>query len=116
MAVSSTRDPASLDSWLQRSSAPARLLHPPSREQRFWLRVLPSILSPADGRGSLPVRALHVFGVAPFAHVTFFSLMYQAYLYDIFHTTKTARFFHQLCMPVCNFMIMAALAPYALVH
>jgi hypothetical protein len=86
---------------------------PPSREQRFWTRHLAWLLAPTEPRPSLPVRAFGVVAVAPFAHITFFSLFYQAYLYDIFHQTRRARFWHQLCMPLTNLMIMAALAPIA---
>lgn len=89
---------------------PAELYAPPSREQLFWARHLRWLLAPA-GRPSLLARAWGVIAVAPFAHITFFSLSYQAYLYDVFHQTRSARFWHQLCMPLNNLMIMAALAP-----
>jgi hypothetical protein len=89
---------------------PAEIYASPSREQLFWSRHLDWLLAP-QGRPSLPARALGVVAVAPFAHITFFSLFYQAYLYDVFHQTRNARFWHQLCMPLTNLMIMAALAP-----
>ena len=90
----------------------AELYSPPSREQLFWARHAACLLAPR-GRPSLPARAWGVIAVAPFAHITFFSLSYQAYLYDVFHQTRAARFWHQLCMPLINLMIMAALAPIA---
>lgn len=85
---------------------------PPSPEHRFWLRVLKDFIAPRDGKGSLLSRAWGVFAVAPFAHITFFNLDYQAYLYDIFHTTKTARFGHQTCMPPNVFMMIVALMQF----
>jgi hypothetical protein len=90
---------------------PAELYAAPSREQLFWTRHLAWLFAPPEGRPSLLARAWGVVAVAPFAHITFFSLSYQAYLYDVFHQTKNARFWHQLCMPLNNLMIMAALAP-----
>jgi hypothetical protein len=92
----------------QSAGVPSEMYAPPSREQLFWARHLPWLLAPS-GRPSLLARAWGVMAVAPFAHVTFFSLSYQAYLYDVFHLTKNARFWHQLCMPLNNLMIMAAL-------
>jgi hypothetical protein len=92
---------------------PVELYAPPSREQLFWARHLPWLLAPA-GRPSLLARAWGVIAVAPFAHITFFSLFYQAYLYDVFHQTRSARFWHQVCMPLNNLMIMAALAPVSI--
>jgi uncharacterized membrane protein YGL010W len=94
--------------------AHAEAFVPPSAEQRFWARTFPWLFSPADGRGNLITRAWAVFSVAPYAHVTFFSLTYQAYLYDLFHQSKNARFWHQVCMPIVNFMIMVALAQFTL--
>jgi hypothetical protein len=92
----------------------AELYAPPSREQLFWSRHLAWLLAPPGGRPSLLARAWGVVAVAPFAHITFFSLFYQAYLYDVFHQTKNARFWHQVCMPLNNLMLMAALAPVSI--
>ena len=93
---------------------PAEMYAPPSREQLFWARHLAWLLAPS-GRPSLLARAWAVVAVAPYAHITFFSLDYQAYLYDVFHQTRNARFWHQLCMPINNLMIMAALMSTTLV-
>ncbi|HEY0714211.1 MAG TPA: hypothetical protein VGF45_16130 [Polyangia bacterium] len=87
---------------------PTEVYAPPSREQLFWARRLAWLLAPR-GTPSLLARAWGVMAVAPFAHITFFSVPYQAYLYEVFHLTKNARFWHQLCMPLNNLMIMAAL-------
>ena len=89
---------------------PAEMYAPPSREQLFWARHLPWLLAPSD-RVSLLARAWGVLAVAPYAHLTLFSFSYQAYLYDVFHQTRNTRFWHQLCMPLTNLMVMAALAP-----
>ena len=96
------------------SQGEANLYVPLSREHRFWLHRLGNFVAPRDGRGSLASRAFGVFAVAPFAHLTFFSLAYQAYLYDIFHQSKNARFWHFTCMPLINLMIMVALAQFSL--
>jgi hypothetical protein len=90
---------------------PAEIYAPPGREQVFWARHLAWLVAPPGGRPSLLARAWGVVAVAPFAHITFFDLSYQAYLYDVFHQTRNARFWHQVCMPLNNLMIMAALAP-----
>ena len=90
---------------------PARAFAPPTAEQLFWSRHLHWLLAPADGKPTLLARAWGVMAVAPLAHITFFSLFYQAYLYDVFHQGRNSRFWHQLCMPIGNLMIMAALMP-----
>lgn len=84
----------------------------PGPEQRFLTRRFTWLYAPQDGRGNLLARAWHVFAVAPYAHTTFMNLDYQAYLYDIFHTTKTARFGHQSCMPPNVFMMLVALMQF----
>lgn len=84
----------------------------PGPEQRFLTRTFTWLYAPQDGRGNLVARAWHVFAVAPYAHTTFMNLDYQAYLYDIFHTTKTARFGHQTCMPPNVFMMIVALMQF----
>ncbi|HEY0706703.1 MAG TPA: hypothetical protein VGG33_07900 [Polyangia bacterium] len=91
-----------------RGVGPREMYAPPSREQLFWARRLAWLLAPS-GRPSALARAWGVMAVAPFAHITFLSVPYQAYLYDVFHLTKNARFWHQLCMPLNNLMIMVAL-------
>ena len=90
---------------------PARAFAPPTAEQLFWSRHLHWLLAPAHGKPTLLARAWGVVSVAPFAHITFFSLFYQAYLYDVFHQGRNSRFWHQLCMPIGNLMIMAGLMP-----
>ncbi len=86
---------------------------PPGSEQRFLTRTFTWLYAPQDGRGNLLARAWHVFAVAPYAHTTFMNLDYQAYLYDIFHTTRTARFGHQTCMPPNVFMMIVALMQFS---
>ena len=85
---------------------------PPSPEQLRLVRRLGPLVAPGDNRGSLLARVWGVFAVAPFAHWTFFSLPYQTYLYDIFHQTKNARFWHQVCMPLNVLMLLVFLAQF----
>src|SRR5688500_1590574 len=107
--VTTTQPPGASSDPLAQSAAaiPIEMYAPPSREQLFWARHLAWLLAP-NGRPSLLARAWGVMAVAPFAHITFFSLSYQAYLYDVFHQTKNARFWHQVCMPLNNLMLMVA--------
>lgn len=98
----------------------AEILAEPSAEQRFWVRNFPSLFAPAwssstSGRvnelelSSFWVRWYYIVTVAPFANVTNFSLHYQSYLNDIFHTSWISRVGHGVAMPVIVVCESAAL-------
>ncbi len=87
----------------------AEIFVPPSREQWFWVEKLPSLFAPTPGRESAFARWYAVFTVVPSTNVTNFSLQYQSYLNDIFHTTWVARLGHAVAMPcIVTLMLMIA--------
>ena len=86
----------------------------PSHEARFLLKHLSWLVSPADQRGSLPSRLIRSAMVAPFTQLTFFSFDLQAFLFQIFHQTKVARFGHFTFMIGVNFFLMSALSQFTL--
>lgn len=90
------------------SQVPVEVFVPPSREADRLKRLLPDLVDPADGRGSLPARAGRAFLVAPFTQLTFVSFDLQAFLFDVFHTTWIARVGHFVGMAGVNFFLMVA--------
>ena len=74
------------------------------------MRVLPSLTTPADGRGALPWRFLRTCLVAPFTQLTFVSFDLQMFLFDVFHTSVGARLGHFLGMTGVNLFVMALAA------
>jgi hypothetical protein len=80
----------------------------PSAEQRFWVRRVPSLFAPEPGREGLLATWLAIATVVPSTNVTNFSLRYQSYLNDVFHTTRTARWGHAVCMPIVVVLTLTA--------
>ncbi len=81
---------------------------PPSREQQWLLRHLGWLVSPADGRGGLLSRLIRSAMVAPMTQLTFASFDMQCFLYQVFHTTWTARIGHLLGMTAqVGFLLVA---------
>ncbi|MFO0612309.1 MAG: hypothetical protein U0414_06965 [Polyangiaceae bacterium] len=87
-----------------------RLIHPIGRAQRFWMRTMPWLFAPRDGRGSLFTRAMGMVLVVPLTILTPLSLTYQAYLNRIFHRSITARVGHAALIPVTTWLVMLACA------
>jgi hypothetical protein len=87
-----------------------QLLHPLGRGQLFWMRSLPWLFAPRDGRGNLFARALGMVLVVPLTILTPLSLTYQAYLNRIFHRSITARVGHAALIPVTTWLVMLASA------
>ncbi|WP_330924859.1 hypothetical protein [Candidatus Sororendozoicomonas aggregata] len=81
----------------------------PSNEAKFLLRNFGWLVSPPDKRGNFLSRAIRSAMVAPFTQMTFFSFDLQAFLFQIFHQTKLARFGHFTFMMFVNMFIMAGL-------
>ncbi len=92
------------------TDVPSELFVAPSREAQFLVRHLAWLVAPTDGRGGLVSRALRMALVAPFTQLTFVSFDLQAFLFDIFHTTRIARLGHFAFMASFNFCLMAGLA------
>ena len=90
----------------------AELFVPPSREQWFWVRKAGWLFAPAPGQESRLARWFGIFTVVPSTNVTNFSLRYQSYLNDIFHTTPVARIGHAVAMPCI--VILLSLAVHTL--
>ncbi len=80
----------------------------PGRAQRFWMRSLPCLLAPADGRGHWLARATNMVLVVPLTLLTPMSLTYQAYLNQIFHRRWPAKVGHGAFIPVTTWLIMVA--------
>lgn len=91
----------------------AQVFVPPSREARFLARHLGWLLAPADGRGTLPSRIVGFVIIAPFTQLTFLSYDLQAFLFEVFHTTRVARVGHFVFMAAVNLFVMAGLVPVA---
>ncbi|MFO0693718.1 MAG: hypothetical protein U0230_09210 [Polyangiales bacterium] len=87
----------------------AELFVEPSREQWFWVRKMGWLFAPTPGEESRFARWYGIATVVPSTNVTNFSLQYQSYLNDIFHTTWVARLGHTFAMPfVVMFMQVLA--------
>lgn len=86
----------------------------PTPEQLFWVKTLEGLVSPPDNRGSWATRVLARVGVTPIAHLAWGSLNFQAYLYELFHQTLLARFWHFVLMPLVLVAGMVFLAPFTL--
>lgn len=93
---------------------PVAVFVPPSREQLFWAGALEGLVSPPDNRGSLAARMIARVGVTPIAHLAWFSLTFQTYLYELFHQTHLARICHFVLMPLVLMAGMVSLAPLTL--
>ncbi len=89
------------------ASPDAELFCEPSVEAHRLLRWLGPLTTPTDGRGSLPWRALRSFLIAPFTQLTFVSFDLQMFLFDVFHTTRTARAGHFTGMVGVNLFVLA---------
>jgi len=85
-----------------------RVFDTPSRAQWFWMRSLPCLLAPADGRGHWLSRAANMVLVVPLTLLTPLSLSYQAYLNRIFHRRWPAKIGHSAFIPVTTWLIMLA--------
>jgi hypothetical protein len=84
------------------------VFEPPGRAQRFWMRVLPCLLAPPDGRGHSLSRAANMILVVPLTLLTPMTLGYQAYLNRIFHRRLPAKIGHGAFIPVTTWLIMVA--------
>jgi hypothetical protein len=93
---------------------PAEVYCPPTAEQLFWARKLRRWVAPSDRRGDALSRAMRAVGITPIAHLAWFSLSFQTYLYEIFHRTTIARIGHFLLMPLLICTGLAAAAPLAI--
>jgi hypothetical protein len=71
---------------------------------------LPGLFAPADGRGSWLTRLLLAVLVAPATQLTFVNFDQQAFLFDVFHTTRLARVGHGVGMAGVNLFAMVLLA------
>lgn len=96
------------------SGDPVAVYVEPTREQLFWVKTLEGLVSPPDNRGSWAARVLARVGVTPIAHLAWGSLTFQAYLYELFHQTLLARFWHFVLMPLVLVAGMVFLAPLTL--
>lgn len=95
---------------LRPAAVPCAVFVAPSSEHRFLLRRAGWLVAPPDGRGGLLSRALREAMVAPMTQLTFASFDLQCYLYQVFHTTLTARLGHLLGMTAEVLCLLAALA------
>lgn len=86
------------------------VIHPIGRAQRFWMRAVPWLFAPRDGRGHWIARALGMVLVVPLTIFTPLSLTYQAYLNRIFHRSLAARVGHSALIPVTTWLVMLASA------
>lgn len=91
-----------------RTSDPAAVLFcPPSAEALRLLRWFPGLVSPPDGRGSLPARTVRALLVAPFTQLTFLSFDLQVFLFDVLHTSRLALAGHLVGMTAVNLLLLA---------
>ncbi len=88
-------------------SPDAELFCEPSDEAHRLLRWLSPLTTPTDGRGALPWRTLRSFLISPFTQLTFVSFDLQMFLFDVFHTTRTARAGHFVGMLGVNLFVLA---------
>lgn len=84
--------------------SPVLVFEPPTREMRFWRRLL----GPLVYRDHAVGRALRFALVTPLAHVANLSFDYQAYLYEVFHRGGVVRWSHRLLIPLVTTACMAA--------
>lgn len=92
-------------------TGPAEIWLPPSAEQQWLLRHLTWLVAPADGKGSWLSRTLRCSMVAPMTQLTLFSFDLQCFLYQVFHTSWTARLGHLFGMTAQILFFFAALSP-----
>ncbi len=90
---------------------PAEAWLPPSAEHRWLLRNLTWLVAPADGKGNWLSRTLRCSMVAPMTQLTLFSFDLQCFLYQVFHTSWTARLGHLFGMTSQILFLFAALSP-----
>lgn len=93
----------------QPSPVEAVVYRPPSGEATRLVRRAGWLTSPERGRpGPLGRLGLHFF-IAPMTQLTFFSFELQAFLFVVFHRTRTAVLGHALFMTTENLFLLAAL-------
>jgi len=80
-------------------NVPAEILVEPSAEQWFLARKMGWLFAPKPESKNPFARWYQIFTVVPSTNLTNFSLQYQSYLNDIFHTTWVARTGHAIAMP-----------------
>jgi hypothetical protein len=88
----------------------ALVLYPDSKEMN-WIKTNMGWLICNESR--LGRTSGYIF-VAPLTNVTCFSLFYQLYLNEIFHTHWFTRLCHSVFMPITNFFIIASIAQFNL--
>ena len=114
-SLSNTFELSGLNQFARSNGDDVQVYVEPTREQLFWVRVLGSLVSPPDNRGSWLARTFRLVGVTPIAHLAWSSLLFQAYLYELFHLTLLARVGHFVLMPLIVGALMLAAAPLHLV-
>jgi hypothetical protein len=88
------------------------IFYPPSKEELFWAKCLPDLTNkPKDERTPGETIFYRIF-VTPLTNLTGFSLMYQAYLNEIFHTKLMTKISHLSFMPFVNFFICMFFAQF----
>lgn len=94
----------------------AVVFQPPSGEATRLVRRLGWLTSPERGSSGPLARLALRFLIAPMTQLTFFSFDIQAFLFVIFHSTRTAVLGHALFMTTENLFLLAALRGLPLVE
>lgn len=95
-----------------REGIPASIWVEPSAEQWLWVRLFPRWFGPSHEEERGLVAWFGRFFVVPSTNLTNFSLQYQSYLNDIFHTSAFARVVHFTNMPLITGLFLAALGGF----
>lgn len=94
----------------ERATLPVEIFVPPSDEAERLLRSIPGLVAQAPASPQGPARLLRDALVAPFTQLTFLSFDLQAFLFEVFHTTRWARAGHLFGMTGVNLFAMAGLS------
>ena len=87
---------------------PIELFTPVSPGIARLRRWMPGLFAPEDGQGSWGARIVRSALVAPSTQLTFVNFDQQAFLFDVFHTSRAARIGHAVGMSGVNLFAMAA--------
>lgn len=105
----------SLDRYLfRRDDVAAEIFLEPSPEARFLMRQFPALFAPPDGQGNRVALAMRTIIVSPFTQLTLVSFALESFVFEVFHTSRTARVGHFVFMPAVNFFLLVGLAQFSL--
>jgi hypothetical protein len=89
------------------------IFYPLSKEALFWVKLFPNFLDKPREQKTFLQALLDRILITPLTNLTSFSLVYQLYLNEIFHTHILTKISHYAMMPIVNIFIAQLLAQFS---